>query len=399
MPDRFPDVVPVLADGVVTLRAHGERDLDAIVEQATDPESVRWTTVPTPYGQAEAREFLAHIAGQWDDGEGSRLWAIEAADDDGRRRFAGTVDLRPRGAGQLDLGFGLHPWARGRGVMARAVRLACAHGFDRLDATTVQWRAVVGNWGSRRVAWACGFRVDGTVRDLLEHRGRRLDGWVGSLRKGEPMRAPDRWLGVPVLEGGGFRLRPWREADLDRVVEGSADQRTQRWLTRLPAPYTRGDAEGYLATCAEQAAVGAAVHWCIADAASDACVGSIAVRGLDEADRDAAEIGYWAHPSARGRGLMSSAARLVVRHAVIPCDDGGLGLRRLTLRAAADNAASRHVAEAAGFRPAGRFREGFRRRDGSSTDLVWYDLLAEEVVLAPPGPVGGPGAGASGGPG
>jgi len=66
-----------------------------------------------------------------------------------------------------------------------------------------------------------------------------------------------------------------------------------------------------------------------------------------------AELGYWVHPGARGRGVATEAARLIVRHTLIPVDDGGLGLRRLTLRAAAQNVASQRVAERAGLRPAG----------------------------------------------
>jgi len=51
----------------------------------------------------------------------------------------------------------------------------------------VYWRAQVGNWASRRVAGRCGFRMEGTVRGLLEQRGERRDAWIGSLRRGEPL--------------------------------------------------------------------------------------------------------------------------------------------------------------------------------------------------------------------
>ena len=53
-----------------------------------------------------------------------------------------------------------------------------------------------------------------------------------------------------------------------------------------------------------------------------------------------AEIGYWAHPAARGRGVMTEATRLVARHTLLPYEDGGLGHHRVSLRAAAGNAAS-----------------------------------------------------------
>src|SRR6476620_8435019 len=52
-PETSPETPPVtlLTDGVVTLRAHSVDDADAIVEQSSDPESLRWTTVPRPYAR------------------------------------------------------------------------------------------------------------------------------------------------------------------------------------------------------------------------------------------------------------------------------------------------------------------------------------------------------------
>jgi len=66
--------------------------------------------------------------------------------------------------------------------MSRALRLCLRWGFDVGQFDVVQWKAEVGNWPSRRVAWACGFRVEGTVRGLIDHRGGRSDGWLGTLR-------------------------------------------------------------------------------------------------------------------------------------------------------------------------------------------------------------------------
>ncbi len=38
-----------LTDGPVVLRAHRPSDAERVVEQSVDPESVRWTSVPSPY--------------------------------------------------------------------------------------------------------------------------------------------------------------------------------------------------------------------------------------------------------------------------------------------------------------------------------------------------------------
>jgi RimJ/RimL family protein N-acetyltransferase len=84
------------------------------------------------------------------------------------------------------------------------------------------------------------------------------------------------------------------------------------------------------------------------------------------------EIGYWMHPAARGRGLMTEAVRMVVRHAL---DPEGLDRRRLVLYAAADNPASNAVAIAAGYQHYGTQRAAERLGDGSYDDLHGYELL------------------------
>jgi RimJ/RimL family protein N-acetyltransferase len=85
-----------------------------------------------------------------------------------------------------------------------------------------------------------------------------------------------------------------------------------------------------------------------------------------------AEIGYWAHPDARGRGLMTRAMSLVMRHLF---ED--VGVRRVSAGAAVDNTVSRRVIEANGLRQFGVERLGTVVRTGRA-DIAWYDLLLEE---------------------
>ena len=262
--------------------------------------------------------------------------------------------------------------------MSRAVRLMLAWGFRELDLHVVHWKAHEGNWDSRRVAWACGFRVEGLVRGLLVARGVRYDGWVGSLVRGEPMSPAHPWLSVPDVVGDLVVLRPWRDGDVARVREACADVRTQRWLPQLPSPYGLSDAQWYVRTREEQHATGRGLYWCVADPADDRCLGSIALMNLAGPDTNP-EIGYWTHPGARGRGVMTEALRRVVRHAVLPVDDGGLGLARVTLQAAAGNGASNAVAVAAGMTRVGVARGAETLRDGTVDDFVLYDVLADEV--------------------
>jgi RimJ/RimL family protein N-acetyltransferase len=342
----------------------------------------RWTTVPSPYERRHAEEYVASRPAEWAAGR-RHSFAVDDADG----RYAGTVDLRPDGAA-ASVGYGLGPWARGRGLSSRALRLLLEWGFATLGVDVMHWHAVVGNWPSRRVAWAAGFRVDGVVRGLLAERPgadggppRRLDGWVGSLRRGEPTAPAHAWHTPPALTDGHAVLRLHRPQDVPRMVEACSDALTLRWLPALPSPYTTVNALAHLEEIQAHHADGVATYWAVGRPDDDTLAGEIGLFGLspDGVSRSA-EIGYWTHPDARGRGLTTSAVRLVVRHALLPLDVGGLGIQRLLLRAAEGNVASRRVALRVGLHECGRDRGVELLRDGTVTDLVRYDAVAPDLA-------------------
>jgi RimJ/RimL family protein N-acetyltransferase len=180
---RLP-AAPELTDGPdLVLRMPRPDDVDDIVAQCRDPEFQRWTRVPVPYNESDAQDFVKRVADGWR--ANVAMFAIAH-----QGRFSGSVDLRFDGIGGAEVGFGLAPWARGKGVMTRALRLVLAWAFALPGVEVVYWRAQVGNSASRRVAGRCGFRMEGTVRGLLEQRGERRDAWIGSLRRGEPLTGP-----------------------------------------------------------------------------------------------------------------------------------------------------------------------------------------------------------------
>lgn len=356
---------PTLTDGVVTLRAHHLDDVDRVVEQCRDPLSVRWTTVPTPYSREMAEEFVSRVMpGGW---ERDSEWGF-AIDVEGR--FGGTVSLRDEGSDRAEIAYGAHPELRGTGAVDRALRLLVDWGFRERGLQTLVWYAEVGNWASRRAAWKLGFSFSGTMRGWLPHRDGRVDGWVGTLSRDDPRLPSSTWLDVPVLEGEGFRLRPFRAEDAARIQEGSADAESQRWLGQLPAPYTLDDARTYLERRTELLATGESVTWAIADPDDDRLLGT--ALWFHHNPRVACEIGYWTHPEARGRGLTTRAVRLLTGHCFAT-----LGVQRVTGLVAAGNTASRRVLEHAGFRHYADERCAAWVREGW-VDAALYDVTVSE---------------------
>ena len=368
---RWPLSVPVLSDGTVTLRAHVPADVDPMLEMAHDPEMQRWTAIPVPHDRAMSEEHaLSAIPRGWDEGTACG-WAIEATDETSAPRYAGNVDIR--GSGPVtDIGYALHPWARGRGVMVRAVRLAVDWAFAEAGVEVVHWRSHVGNEASLRVAHRCGFTLHGTTPGLLVERGRVVDAWTATLHFGGLPLPRTRWAESTVLESDRLRLRAFTDADVPRVVEACSDPEAQHWLNGLPRPYTVQVARGYLADTVWRAATGTKASWAVADRESDRLLGNIALMDLGGLNPTTAEIGYWMHPDARGAGIMTEAVRMVAEHALGP---GSPDLRRVSLLAAAGNVASNRVALAAGFVRCGTEHEAELLGDGSVDDLNLYELL------------------------
>ncbi len=374
----FPGCVPELTDGVVLLRAHRLDDAQRIVEQSNDPESMRWTTVPRPYGLDDAREFLATIESAWNSPDGLRYWAVTDASDP-QGRYLGTIDLRPRGGGVGEVGFGLHPQGRGSGFMAGALRLLARWWFGQ-GGVRVHWLAIRGNFPSWRVAWSCGFTQHGTTPqvhpDPDDAGAPPLDVWRASLGADDVLEPHSPWDDVPVLEVAehGIRLRPWRDGDL-----ASLDPRDQP-DHHMPA---RGvlDADTFpewLLIRREQMSVGRVLSWCVADATTDAALGEVLVFVTEGTlDDDTAELGYQVVPSARRRGVATTGARRLVAHALTPRSEGGLGMRRLVAQTADDNVASNAVLDRLGFTIWGQETAADVLPDGRAVDALHWELLRE----------------------
>ena len=375
---RFPEDVPNLTSGSVTLRPHREDDAQGVFEQCNDPLSQRWTTVPLPYAFDDAVAFLRRRRGAWERDE-DWGFAIEAPGGVGASRFGGSISIGPKGSGVGELAFGAHPGVRGHGVMTTAVRLILNWAFEHQGLHTVTWACNAGNYASWRVAWKNGFTFEGGSRASLPQRGEALDGWYGSLLVTDSRDPKSTWLTPVRLAADSVALRDLAEKDAERFVEAATDAESMRWLADVLLPRTLQDYYRMHRDRLLGATLGSAVRWAIADAESDRYLGLLNLFGIGSLDYNSAEVGYHVHPDARGRGVMTRALQALLRHAFADPGEGGLGLQRVSLGTAPDNAGSLAVARACGFTETGRDRRCYRLSDGSVVDLLRFDLLAEEL--------------------
>ncbi|ANS78409.1 hypothetical protein SGUI_1013 [Serinicoccus hydrothermalis] len=355
-----------------------------------DEEVRRWgDAVPVRDGTG-ARAFVDVARQGWSDRHPwtPRRWVVETRGADRVWRGAGTVEYRPDGHGAAEVGYAVHPDHRGRGVARAGLDLALGYAFEEDDLALARWRAEVGNWASRRVAWRLGFSSPQRVRGLLPGWGQDTaprDGWVATLARDEPREPAYPWLGTPVLTGERIVLRPWRDDADDAAALRSVDDLARGFVgPMLPAAGQEGLA-GWLADRDEGAAAGTGLRWCIADAQDDAALGHLGVFGLGRPfERGCGTVGYWLLPSGRGRGAVTEALSLASRYAFAE-----LGVHRLMADTDARNGASHRALLRAGFRWVATEAEAcVYTQDGPRQDNVRFELLADrEVQRAPlPGP-------------
>jgi RimJ/RimL family protein N-acetyltransferase len=154
--------VPLLEGDGFRLRAIRDGDAERIQEGSADPESQRWLgQLPAPYTLDDARDYIEARRELAATGQ-CVTWAIADPEDD---RLLGTVLWFHWTEGvECEVGYWIHPEARGRGLATRATRLVTGHVFDTLGVKRVTAFAAADNLPSRRVIEAAGFRLYGIER-------------------------------------------------------------------------------------------------------------------------------------------------------------------------------------------------------------------------------------------
>ncbi|WP_229660456.1 GNAT family N-acetyltransferase [Marmoricola endophyticus] len=165
----------------VLLRDFTEADDPRILQTAADPGTRLWN----PFKPADDPvAWRAKIA----DGV-TRTFAITDASD----VLLGTIALFDvdHEQGTVELGYRVHPDARGRGVGTAAVRAACAVAFGELGLRRVMLYHAVANPASCRVAERAGFALEGTLREgYVYGDGRAYDEHLHGLLSSDPLSSP-----------------------------------------------------------------------------------------------------------------------------------------------------------------------------------------------------------------
>jgi len=334
-----PHPSPEVRRAGVLLTRWREDDLPAVLEIAADPATSQWSgSLRHVHTLDAARAWMADRTA-----EGRLDWAVRDAVTGELVGRTGLFRFRD-GPNTAELGYGVHPAHRRRGVAVAAVATAVGYGTDVLGLHRIELVHSVGNVASCAVAVRSGFAYEGVERSSLDHD----DGPPHDMHRHArlatdppgPADAPPKPLEVPVLQGAGVRLRSWEHRDLDAYARGVGDPEVAQWASG-PPPADRNAGLRRIDRMARRAAEGSSLGWAVE--VDGEVVGAVSVRSVNLVDRHAS-VSYWVLPEHRGRGIAARALQAAARHAY-----DGVGLHRLQLQHALANTASCRVADKAGF--------------------------------------------------
>lgn len=359
--------------GDLVLGPWRDEDAAAVLAIADDPDTQAWSrSMRSVHTAADAREWMRRGM----TGPERVDWAVREAS---TGAVVGRVGLNrfDHESRSAEIGYGVHPDHRRRGVARRAVEIVTGHGFEVRGLHRIALIHATGNPASCAVAASSGYAFEGVERENLDHG----DGVLHDAHRharlctdppGTVVRPPAPVQPAELTAGDDLLLRPWRGTDAATVFGAFGDPETLRWSARPPFS-NLDEAHAWIASRTRAWVTGSMAAWAACDVSTGEVVGSVTLRDLDRGDAGAV-ASYWVRAPHRGQGIAPRVLSAVSTFAFQQ-----LHLHRVALLHAVPNAASCRVAQKSGFGLEGTTR-GSDRLSGGWVDEHLHARLATDPV-------------------
>lgn len=178
---------------------------------------------------------------------------------------------------------------------------------------------------------------------------------------------------VPTLRHGLITLRPVQEDDIERIFEACQDPLISRFTT-VPSPYTMTHAQFFVQE-QEPArfAAKSELLFVITEGyeEDEKFCGLISFHSVNLGNHTA-ELGYWVAAPARGKGIGSTAAKMITEYGFAT-----MGFKRIEALVNVDNETSKALLRSAGYELEGIMRQKVTRDDGTQMDMALFSKVDE----------------------
>lgn len=172
----WPNEIPTLHYGLVTLRPSAERDIDSIFNACQDPLIPAFTTVPANYTIDHAIDFVRSDPFSFSERRELRFVIDYGNGDD--LQFAGVISLHTINIKNhtAEIGYWMEKSMRGKGIGTIAAKMITDYGFRSLGFRRIDGLADVENTASQKLLTSAGFQKEGILRNkVTRDDGRQID--------------------------------------------------------------------------------------------------------------------------------------------------------------------------------------------------------------------------------
>ena len=172
---------------------------------------------------------------------------------------------------------------------------------------------------------------------------------------------------IPTLHNGLVTLRPSDERDINSILTACQDPLIPAFTT-VPENYTLDHAIDFVRSDPFSFAERREIRFIIeqGNGVDVTFAGVISLHTINIKNHTA-EIGYWIEKSMRGKGIGTTAAKVITDYGLRT-----LGFRRIDGLADIDNSASQKLLTSAGFEKEGILRNKVSRDDGRQIDMALF---------------------------